>query len=178
MQLFNRPVRRMLGIAAAALACSAALLPAMAQASPASPQAARCSAANTDVWFAIAPSGAAGTIYYPIEFTNLGSRTCWLSGYPRVTGTSKSGTSFGRAAGRLTLPVRRIMLRKNQTAHALLGIVEPGIIAGCHAVTGGGLAVHPPGQARRQLVGSFYFSGCSNKVYMHVGPIQRGIGVP
>ena len=182
MQLFNRPGRRMLIIAAAALACTAAaLLPIMAQASPASraaPQVARCTASNTYVWFALSPSGAAGTIYYPIEFTNLGSRTCWLSGYPRVFGTTKSGTTFGPAAGRLTLPVGRITLRKNQTAHALLGIVEPGIIAGCHAVTGGGLAVYPPGQAHRQLVGSFYFSGCRNKVYMHVGPVQPGIGVP
>ncbi|HXW47640.1 MAG TPA: DUF4232 domain-containing protein [Streptosporangiaceae bacterium] len=183
MQLFNRPGMRVrvLVIAAAALACSAAaLLPTIAQARQASPQVARCSASNTDVWFAISPSGAAGTIYYPVEFTNLGSHTCWLSGYPRVFGTTKSGTSFGAAAGRLTMPVRRIVLRKNQTAHALLGIVEPGIIPGCHAVTGGGLAVYPPGQAHKQLVGSFYFPGCRNKkaVYLHVGPVQAGIGVP
>ncbi len=181
MQLFNRPGRRMLAVAAAALACSAAVLPAAAQAVPdshASPQAPRCSAANTYVWLALSPSGAAGTIYYPIEFTNLGSRTCWLSGFPTVYGVSRSGKTIGPAAGRLIMPARPIVLRKNQTAHALVGIVEPGIIAGCHAVTAAGLAVYPPGQTRRQLVESFTFSACSNRVYMHAGPVQAGIGVP
>jgi hypothetical protein len=181
MQLFNRPGRRALAVAAAALACSAALLPTMAQAAPdshASPQAARCTAANTYVWFALSPSGAAGTIYYPIEFTNLGSRTCWISGYPRVYGMRASGARFGPAAGRLTTPVRRIMLRRHQTAHALLGIVEPGIIAGCHAVAGAGLIVYPPGQSHSQTVGSFTFSGCSNRVYMHVFAVAAGVGVP
>jgi len=182
MQLFNRPGRRMLIIAAAALACTAAaLLPIMAQASPASraaPQVARCTASNTYVWFALSPSGAAGTIYYPIEFTNLGSRTCWLSGFPRVWGISKSGRKLGPEAGRLIMTPRRVLLRHNQTVHALVGIVEPGIIAGCHAVTAAGFAVYPPGQVHKQLIEDFSFSACSNKVYMHVLPVQAGIGVP
>ena len=179
MQLFNRPGRRTLAVVAAALACSAAVaLPAVAQASQASQKVPRCRAANTYVWVALAPSGAAGTIYYPIEFTNLGSRACWLYGIPSVRGTTSSGTAFGPRAGRLTISARPILLRSGHTAHALLGIVEPGIIAGCHAVAGAGLLVRPPGQRHEQVIGGFYFSGCSNRVYMRVQPVQAGIGVP
>ncbi len=41
------------------------------------------------------PEGAAGTIYYPLVFTNIGSVACTISGIPRVqpsTGTSSNTT--------------------------------------------------------------------------------------
>jgi Protein of unknown function (DUF4232) len=130
------------------------------------------------VWFALAPSGAAGTIYYPVEFTNIGTQTCYLFGYPGVAAINAKDKQLGPAAGRFSATPKRITLKHNQTAHALLGIVEAGVIGGCKAGTGAGLQVYPPNQTARQFVSSFRFSLCTNKVYMHVYPVTSGVGVP
>jgi Protein of unknown function (DUF4232) len=179
MKITTRLRYRYLAGAAAVVAAGAIVLPAVAQASPARPEAVRqCSAAETYVWLALAPNGAAGTIYYPVEFTNMGSRACWLYGYPGVSGLTSRGRRVGPAAGRFTSTPRRVTIGASQTVHALLGIVEDGVIAGCRAVTAAGLGVYPPGQRSQQQIGDFSFPACSNKVYMHVYPVQPGIGVP
>ena len=64
---------RMRLAAAAAVACLAAGVPAVAIASSSAPATPRCNASNTYVWFGLSPNGAAGTIYYPVEFTNVSS---------------------------------------------------------------------------------------------------------
>jgi hypothetical protein len=165
--------------AAAITACGALALPAIAQAAPKAPQATpQCTTGQTYVWLALAPSGAAGTIYYPVEFSNVSSRTCWLYGYPAVSGLTSRGTPIGPPAGRYIAVKRTVTLRPGQTAHALLGIVEAGIIAGCRAATGSALGVIPPNARRQQVIGDFSFPACTNKVYMRVYPVQPGIGVP
>lgn len=181
--LNRRPGWRLMAGAAAAVACCAAVVPAVAEASsaaPAAPQVAQCTGGNTYVWLALAPNGAAGTIYYPIEFTNLGAHACWLYGYPGVSAVTSKGGRVGPPAGRFGQPPKphKVTLGHNQTAHALLGIIENGIIGGCHAATGGGLSVYPPGQTEKQGIFNFTFPVCKNKVYMHVYPVQAGIGVP
>jgi|HubBroStandDraft_2_1064218.scaffolds.fasta_scaffold08073_4 hypothetical protein len=176
-------------LAAIAIACSAALVPAVAQAAsashahpatPARPQTAECASGNTYVWLALAANGALGTIYYPVEFTNTGSHSCWLEGFPGVSAVTGSGRALGPAAGRFSATPHRVTLKPNQTAHAALGIIDVGggTIAGCHLATAGGLAVYAPNQRRRQLVLNFSFRACKNKVYMHVYPVTSGIGVP
>jgi hypothetical protein len=119
-----------------------------------------------------------GAVYYPIEFSNVSSRACWLYGYPAVTGLTSRGKPIGPQAGRYVAPQRKITLRPGQTAHALLGIVEAGIIGGCRAATGSALGVIPPDARRQQVIGDFSFPACTNKVYMRVYPVQSGIGVP
>jgi hypothetical protein len=166
---------------AAAVACVVIGVPAIALASSGGRAVAatpRCTAANTYVWLALSPNGAAGTIYYPVEFTNLGSTTCTLSGYPGVAAINGSDHQLGPAATRVGAPAHTITLKPHQTAHAMLGIVEKGIIAGCHTATAAGLQVYPPNQKVKQFVGSFTFSACKNKVYLHVFPVAAGIGVP
>lgn len=179
MKLTIRPGRRM--TTAAAIACAALMLPAVALASSSgarSPAVPACSQSSTYVWFALAPNGAAGTIYYPIEFTNLGSTSCTLRGYPGVSAITKTNHQLGPPAGRFKATVHTLTLKPHQTVHALLGIVEAGIIGNCHEATAFGLAVYPPNQTAKQFVESFTFSACKNKVFMNVYPVAPGIGVP
>jgi hypothetical protein len=179
MRLTFRVGRRAVAVAGAIAACGALALPAVAQAAPKAPQATpQCSTGQTYVWFALAPSGAAGTIYYPVEFSNVSSRTCWLYGYPAVTGLNSRGRAIGPSAGHYIAPRRKVTLKPGQTAHALLGIVEAGIIGGCRSATGSALGVIPPSAKRQQVVSDFSFPACTNKVYMRVYPVQAGIGVP
>jgi hypothetical protein len=137
----------------------------------------RCTAASTYVWLALSPNGAAGTIYYPVEFTNLGSTTCTLSGYPGVAAISGSDHKLGRAAIRIGVTAHTVTLKPHQSAHATLGIEETGAV-GCRAVTAAGLQVYAPNQTARKIIGSFTFRACQRKVYLRVYPVTPGIGVP
>jgi Protein of unknown function (DUF4232) len=168
-------------LAAAVVATAAGVVPAVAQASSQGHQAAavaQCKARNIYVWFALAPNGAAGTVYYPIEFTNVGASTCSLFGYPGVEATNSARKLVGPAAGRFSATRHTVTLKHNQTAHALVGIVQRGIIGGCKAAQADGFQVYPPNQKTKQFISDFSFSVCKNKVYMHVYPVQSGVGVP
>ena len=174
-------------IAATILSCGAILMPAAALAAPATSagpaQAAaaaavrQCTAGNTTAWLGLPGSGAAGSFFYQLEFSNTGRRTCWLYGYPGVSAINGNGTRIGPAAshsGRRAL----VTLRPGATAHAILQIVEAGNIAGCHLRTAAGLKVYPPGQRRSTDIGGFSFRACSNRRVLSVGPIQPGTGIP
>jgi hypothetical protein len=187
MMTIARNLPRWRVLAAVALACSAILAPAVAEAASAShalpaaharPQTAECNSGDTYVWLALAANGATGTIYYPVEFTNTGSHSCWLRGFPGVSGLSSSYRILGPAAGRFRASAKRVTIKPKQTAHALLGIIDSGFISGCHAATARALGVYPPNQRQKQVVASFSFPACTNKVYMHVYPVTPGIGVP
>lgn len=181
VRLTHRAGRRI--VAAASIAGAAALLPAVALAAPGghahvTPATSQCRAANTTVWLGLNADGAtAGTTYYPIEFTNTGHSACWLYGYPGVSAVNSSGHRIGPAASHSGTR-HTVTLRAGGSAHALLGIVQAGFIDGCHHARGGGLEVYPPGQTSRKPIDSFTFPVCTNKVFMHVGPVRAGLMVP
>jgi len=128
--------RRLLTIGA--LACAAARASNIA--TPA------CATSGLDAWLNTLGNGAAGTIYYELEFTNLSGATCTLFGYPGVSATDLSGNQLGSAAFRLSGTTQTVTLANGATASALLGIVEGGIFppAQCGPVTAAGLRVYPP----------------------------------
>jgi hypothetical protein len=182
MNMSARAGRRI--IAAVSLACSAVLLPAVALASSAAsaPQApaavSQCRSSATEVWLGLNPDGgAAGTAFYPLEFTNISKHACWLFGYPGVSAIGRHGHRVGPPAAH-SGNRHRVTLRPGGTAHALLGIVDAGVLTGCHRVAGTGLEVFPPGQTVRQPIRSFSFSACSNKRFMGVLPVQSLVGIP
>lgn len=179
MRLIHRARTRI--VAAMAVCAAAALLPTVAFASPARHASAappRCREARTLVWLALAPEGAAGIIYYPVEFTNLGAHACSLYGFPGVSAINKSGHQIGPPASRAAFSHQPVTLGPGQTAFARLGITQPGIIGGCRAATAAGLRVYPPSQKSATRVESFTFPACTNKVFMYIYPVQAGIGVP
>ena len=116
----------------------------------------QCTAAHTVAWLGIPGSGAAGSTFYPPEFSNVGHRTCFLFGYPGVSAISAAGRRIGppaRHTGRRHL----VTLRPGGTAHAILQVVEAGNIAGCHLRRAAGLKVYPPGQRRPTDILGFSF---------------------
>jgi hypothetical protein len=179
MNLRTTAARRLLSTGA--LACAAALVPAAALAAPggtvhagrtATPA---CTASGLDIWLNTQGSGAAGTIYYNLEFTNLSGSTCTLFGYPGVSGTNLTGTQLGSAAVRIGATPQTVTLANGATATALVGIVEGGIFppAQCGPVTAAGLRVYPPGQTQSKRV-PFPFAACSKTgpQYLKVMPVQ------
>jgi len=59
----------------------------------------KCTASDLGVWVAVDQgNGAAGTIYYPLEFTNLSHHTCYLFGYPGVSALDVNGRQLGSPA--------------------------------------------------------------------------------
>jgi hypothetical protein len=181
MHLTSRIRRRI--IVAAAAGSAAILVPAVALAAAAAPRPApavvrACHAASIEAWLGLGEGGAtAGTTFYPLEFSNISKHTCTLFGFPGVSAINSSGHRVGPPA-RSSGPRRKVTLRPGGTVHALLGIVQSGFIAGCHQVTGRGLAVFPPNQVVRQEIGSFSFPACTNKVFMSVSSVQAGVGIP
>lgn len=180
--------RRVVAVAAAAvagLAISTAAYAATSSGGTATSAALipRCTASNLGVWLALDQgNGAAGTIYYPLEFTNLSHHTCYLYGYPGVTARDRNGHQLGSPAGWRSLHGARIVnVAPGATAHTILGyhdvVVEPG--SGCNQVNSAvELRVYPPGQ-RRATDAAFSFPVCSHRgpIYMTIiEPIIPGVG--
>jgi len=172
--------RRRLGVAVA-IACVAIGIPvgAVAASAPHSAAVARCKNANTEAWFADAQNGTAGAIFYPIEFTNLGSTSCTLYGYPGVSAVNGKGKQLGPAAGRLTLAHHTITLKPDQTVSAMLGILPPGFKPGCKTATAAGFRIYPPNETGGQVVTNLSFPICTNHGgSLTIYPVTKGIGVP
>lgn len=97
-------------------------------------------------------NGAAGTIYYDVVFTNVGSAPCFVAGYPGVSlvsAASTSGSQIGADAKRDSVtPTKQVVLAAGQVAHAVLGVAEAGNFPSskCDPVTAHWLKVFPPDQ--------------------------------
>lgn len=88
--------RRLTGVAA--IAAAAALIPVAALAATVSAPAGaatartpRCATAGLVVWMNTQGSGAAGSVFYTLKFTNLSGHACTLRGYPGVSAVSLGG---------------------------------------------------------------------------------------
>jgi hypothetical protein len=94
-------------------------------------------------------NGAAGSTYYPIEFTNNSGTACTLYGYPGVSFVTAAGDQVGAAATEaLVYPRQLVTLGPGETAHAELQIADaqnyPSAV--CSPVAVHRLKVFPPGQ--------------------------------
>ena len=128
------------------------------------------------------PSGggnaAAGSAFYPIQFSNTSSSPCTLYGYPGVSFVDAvGGSQIGAAATRNSaLPAKLISLSPGQTVHATLQVVDamnypPG---DCGLVTAHWLKIYPPNQTAPIYV-SFTAQTCSKpKTILSVQTVQTG----
>jgi hypothetical protein len=178
MNLRTNAARRLLS--AGALACAAALVPAAALAAPGAAHASHtttpaCATSGLDVWLDTQGNGAAGTIYYNLEFTNLSGSTCTLFGYPGVSATNLTGTQLGSAAARIGANPQTVTLANGATATALVGIAQAGVYppTPCGPTTAAGLRVYPPDQTQFRKV-PFPFPACSKTGphYLKIYPVQ------
>jgi len=141
-----------------------------------------CAAADLGVWVAVSQSdGAAGSIFYPLQFTNLSRHACAMRGFPGVSAIDRNGHQLGSPAGwDHTRPVRTVVLAAGATAHTVLryGDVEVATAPGCHPVSSMfELRVYPPNQ-RQATFAAFSTEACSHTgpVYLDVTPLQAGVG--
>jgi Protein of unknown function (DUF4232) len=167
--------------AAVATGSSGAVL--AADSSHAAPAAVRaCTADDLGVWLAVAQlDGAAGSAYYPLQFTNLSRHACAMRGFAGVSAVDRNLHQLGSPAGRAhVVPVRTVVLAPGRTAHAVLryGDVTVSTAPGCHPTFRTfELRVYPPGQYHATYA-AFDFEVCSHAgpVYMDIGPLQAGVG--
>ena len=140
-----------------------AALPGTSSGAASLPRLAACSSGVLVAWLDTQPNGAAGTIYYNLEFTNLSSHSCTLRGYPGVSALSLGGAQLGSAAVRVsTTPVKTITLGPGKPAISVLGIAEVGnfTASSCHPHAAAGLRVYAPNQVAAKTI-PYPFAACS-----------------
>ena len=150
----------------------------LAQRAPSSGDArqAACAASQLVVWLDTRGEGAAGSVYYMLEFTNLSRRACTLDGYPGVSAVSIGGRQLGSAAGRNRQAAARVVaLASGATAGVVLQVAQAANYpaAACRRETAAGLRVYPPGSRSAKLV-PFPFAACSRRgpVILRVGAVR------
>ncbi len=125
-------------------------------------------------------SGAAGSSYYPIEFTNVSGTTCSLYVYPGVSFLAASGAQVGAAAAEdPTYPRTLVTLTPGSTVHAELRITDGQNYppSTCDPVTAHQLRIFPPGQTRALTIDRTAMA-CSNisVQILSVQTVQPGNG--
>jgi len=141
-----------------------------------------CTAGQLGAWVAVTQgNGAAGSIYYPLQFTNLSRHACVLRGFPGVSAIDRNGHQLGSPAGWDHVhPARTVVLAPGATAHTILRWSDVAVTAGrgCHPVFSTfELRIYPPGQ-RSATYAAFGLEACSHAgpVYLGVQPIVPGVG--
>ena len=141
-----------------------------ASASPASPGAQPC--ATTDLKLAVGqPHGAAGTIFYPLNFTNTSGSACTMYGYPGVAFVSSPGGSqIGAPANRrIAAAPTVITVAPGATAHATLAVSDVLIGNNCkHQLQVHWVQVYPPDQFKA-LFAPLSRPGCADKSLVTMG---------
>ena len=187
MKRFPTTARRIVAIAAAAVAGLAISTAAYAATSSGTVTTAapvpQCTASDLGVWVAVGQgNGAVGTIYYPLQFTNLSGHACLLFGFPGVSAINSSGHQMGSPAQWIhTTSPGVVIVAPGATAHTQLAYHDAvvGTEPGCDPVNSlAVLRVYPPDQ-RNATYAAFSFPVCSHAgpIYMSIsGPITAGVG--
>lgn len=164
-------------VIAAILAAGGTAVAARHSSAPAARAAAGCTAGGLVAWLDTDGNGAAGSVYYSLELTNLSGHSCTLAGYPGVSGVNISGSMLGTAAARAATPTpHTITLRNGASATSVLRIVDVGALSSsaCRPVTAAGLRVYPPNTSSAKFV-PFPFAACSRSgpVYLTVRAVTH-----
>ena len=185
MKLSSFSGRRIVASAITAILLSAATSTApMFSSSPvAAATIANCSVGNTFVWAAFEGAGTAGTTYYVLEFSNVGSTTCTMRGNATVWAVNRTGLQVGKPATHQGVP-GTVRLASGGTAHSILGDVDTGAACPGGGLRATGIRVVPPGQTlpipagEKDEVGYFPVEVCAHQSSMHVLPVRPGTGIP
>ncbi len=180
------PGRRRLAVAAAS---SAALIAVAAAACGSAGDPSRtstsgdCTASGLTVTVDTSAAGAAaGSTYYPIDFTNASDASCRLDGYPDAWFASSAGQRIGDAAAwDHSVSARPVPLPPGATAHAWLQVTDAANYPAkaCRPVTARMLLVRAPGAAGASPV-HHAFPACAAAMHGHgiltVQPVLPGRG--
>ena len=87
----------------------------------------RCGTSGLVVWLDTRENGAAGSLFYTLEFTNLSGRSCSLLGYPGLSAVDLGGRQLGSPAGRdAQLVPRMVLLSRARPPARSSGSPRPG----------------------------------------------------
>ncbi|HEY1644615.1 MAG TPA: DUF4232 domain-containing protein [Streptosporangiaceae bacterium] len=110
-------------------------------------------------------NGAAGSVVVPLKFTNTGTASCTLFGYPGVSFvTAAGGSQLGASAGQdPATPRQQVTITPGGSAHALLqvAVAQNFPPAKCQLTTAHLLKVYPPGRTAPLYV-SYTSATCAN----------------
>jgi hypothetical protein len=177
MNITKRLSRRL--AAGIGLAGAAILLPTAALASSAAPSHPSaplgCTSVHTRVWYGLPGEGAAGRVFYQLQFSNIGHSTCTFFGYPGVSALDSHGHQVGKPATHSGAKLT-VTLAPGATAHVVLAVTNASPLC-ANPVKAVALRVFPPGQFRAQHV-PFPSQGCPGKSVMHVDAMHPRAGIP
>jgi len=144
-----------------AAVASTVVWPATATTAPANATVQRCRTPHLVVWLEPTADGAAGSVYYHLEFTNLSGHACTLHGFPGVTAVTLVGARIGTPASRSTSKAQTIRLGQAKTASAVLRVADAQNYPAsrCGPAIAAGLRVYPPGAAVSKVI-PFSFRTC------------------
>jgi Protein of unknown function (DUF4232) len=151
-----------------------------APAAPAPTATKACPASGLVVWVGEEPGGgAAGSVYYRIELTNLSTATCTVQGYPKVNAVDLKGARIGAFAAREKgTAAKTVTLAPGQSATAQLRIVDALNYPAdkCKATTAAGLRVGIPGGSGNK-VAPLAFETCVRAATktLSVAPVQATV---
>ncbi len=171
-----------LGISSAVLASSSGAASAATVTAASASWVPQCTARNLGVWVAVDQgNGAAGSVFFPLQFTNLSGHACSLHGFPGVSAIDRNGHQLGSPASwnHVRVP-KTVVLAAGATAHAVLQWSDAAVTTapGCHpSFSAVSLRVYPPNQ-RSSTNAAFDLEVCSHPgpIYMSVQPIIAGAG--
>ncbi|MEU9985261.1 DUF4232 domain-containing protein [Streptomyces sp. NPDC048045] len=112
--------------------------------------------------------GAAGSLYWPIQFTNTSTSACALRGYPGVSVLDTAHRQIGPAATRSGSSYATVTLAPGHSASAVVRTTN-GPIGGPCLRTGTYLRVYPPASHTASLVPARWTT-CSHT--FQVGPVN------
>jgi hypothetical protein len=128
--------------------------------------------------------GAAGSAYYPVNFTNTSDAACGLYGYPGlsfVTADGSDGQQIGAAAQRNPgFSKLSVTLQAGGVAHAWLQVAQAGNYpaSACQPETAHWLRVYPPGNTAASYVDvSLGACASASAPLLTVTPVRSGQGV-
>lgn len=139
--------------------------------------------ASGDLKLSLGPaSGAAGTVWRPLRFTNVSGGPCEIQGFPGVSYVAgDDGHQVGAAAYREDSKGAAVTLAAGETAFAAVGFTQVGNYdpKDCQPTKVRGLRVYPPQETRSKFV-RYERTGCANEDlrshHLRVRTIEPGMG--
>lgn len=143
---------------------------------------AACATSQLQLWYGQPASGTAGSVYFPLEFSNTGSTSCVLDGYPGVSGVGDGGVQLGSSATwNPVITPSAVTLAPGGTAHVILRVTDVGNYPAstCEPTQAIGLRIYPPNQTASVVV-SYSFEACAKAGdnYLAVDAVNSGVGIP
>ncbi|MFJ9818332.1 DUF4232 domain-containing protein [Streptomyces sp. NPDC101151] len=125
--------------------------------------------ASNDLYLSMGrKEGAAGSLYWSIQFTNTSTTKCALRGYPGVSALDTAHRQIGPAATRTGRSYSTVTLAPGHSASAVIRTTN-GPVGGPCLTTGSYLRIYPPASHSATLVPARWQT-CSHT--FQVGPIN------